>query len=253
MLRVWSDNSIARGAATQDIEAPNELPALLKHQASLRTALPRRNQQETSARINVFNPRISAFSQILGRPDDGRAYITKSAINPSERAFLSHTSATTASHDAALSQPSASYNSGQRHNITTGRTRISCGNTTKEARAKGCKYDVLLNHWVPAQCFDKDSVDEYQEDASWGAFADKNMTQQLTIDEMSERDFYWTSIRDHINHCAIMWRRQFYALYDERAAIDTIYLMDAVDSKWKEPTKTMRGFAGCWARVTAWV
>ncbi|KXH69014.1 hypothetical protein CSAL01_12177 [Colletotrichum salicis] len=174
--------------------------------------------------------------------------------------FFPTPAATTSSQGTALSQSPTTYATDQRHNITTGRKRISCGSTTQEARAKGCKYDVLLNHWVPAQCFDKDSVDEYQEDASWGAFADKNMTQQLTIDEMSERDFYWTSIRDHINHCAIMWRRQFYALYDERAAIDTIvtspghtehcsqYLMDAVDSKWKEPTKTMRGFAGCWVR-----
>ncbi|KAK1975011.1 hypothetical protein LZ30DRAFT_810011 [Colletotrichum cereale] len=149
---------------------------------------------------------------------------------------------------------------GERHNFTSGMTKISCGNTTQEARAKGCKYDILLNHWVPDLCFDKESVDEYQEDGSWGAFADMNMTQRLTVDEMSERDFYWTSIRDHINHCAIMWRRQFYAFYDERAAIDSIvtspghtehcsqYLMDVVDAKWREPTKTMRGFAGCWIR-----
>ncbi|KAK2001441.1 hypothetical protein LX36DRAFT_351133 [Colletotrichum falcatum] len=148
----------------------------------------------------------------------------------------------------------------ERHNITTGMEKISCGSTTQEARAKGCKYDILLNHWVPERCFDKESVDEYQEDGSWGAFADMNMTQRLTVDEMSERDFYWTSVRDHINHCAIMWRRQFYAFYDDRAAIDSIitspghtehcsqYLMDVVDAKWTEPTKTMRGFAGCWIR-----
>ncbi|KAK1565994.1 uncharacterized protein LY79DRAFT_572968 [Colletotrichum navitas] len=149
---------------------------------------------------------------------------------------------------------------GERRNITSGMKKISCGSTTHEARAKGCKYDILLNHWVPEVCFDKESVDEYQEDGSWGAFADMNMTERLTVDEMSERDFYWTSVRDHINHCAIMWRRQFYAFYDDRAAIDSIvtspghtehcsqYLMDAVDAKWKEPTKTMRGFAGCWIR-----
>ncbi|KAF6843368.1 hypothetical protein CMUS01_02198 [Colletotrichum musicola] len=162
---------------------------------------------------------------------------------------------------AAAADWSGGKVAGERHNITTGRRFIECGNTTTEARARGCKYDILLNHWVPSVCFDKDSVAEYREDDSWGAFADMNMTQRLSVDEMSERDFYWTSIRDHINHCAIMWRRQFYALYDERDAVDSIitspghtehcsqYLMDAVDSKWKEPTKTMRGFAGCWIRT----
>ncbi|KAG7039081.1 hypothetical protein JMJ77_0008962, partial [Colletotrichum scovillei] len=39
---------------------------------------------------NVFNPRISAFSQILGRPDDRRANISKPAIDPSEHAFFSY-------------------------------------------------------------------------------------------------------------------------------------------------------------------
>ncbi|GKT52166.1 uncharacterized protein ColSpa_12347 [Colletotrichum spaethianum] len=167
---------------------------------------------------------------------------------------------TTSTQVAASSGLPETHVAGERHNVTSGRKKISCGSTTQEARANGCKYDILLNHWVPALCFDKESVDEYQEDGSWGAFADMNMTQRLTVDEMSERDFYWTSIRDHINHCAIMWRRQFYAFYDERAAIDSIitspghtehcsqYLMDVVDAKWKEPTKTMRGFAGCWIR-----
>ncbi|TDZ36151.1 hypothetical protein C8034_v002435 [Colletotrichum sidae] len=155
---------------------------------------------------------------------------------------------------------SGNHVAGQRHNVTSNRRLIMCGNTTAEARANGCKYDILLNHWVPAACFDRNSVEEYREDESWGAYADINMTQRLTVDEMSERDFYWTSIRDHVNHCAIMWRRQFYALYDERPAIDSIvtspghtehcsqYLMDVVDAKWTEPTKTMRGFAGCWMR-----
>ncbi|OLN87136.1 hypothetical protein CCHL11_08972 [Colletotrichum chlorophyti] len=153
------------------------------------------------------------------------------------------------------------YTSDYRHNITTGRRHISCGNTTREAKARGCKYDILLNHWVPAACYDKESIEEYREDSSWGAFADMNMTQRLTVEEMSESDFYWTSIRDHINHCAIMWRRQFYALFGERRAIDTVitspghtehcsqYLMDVMDARWREPTKTMRGFAGCWVRA----
>ncbi|TQN66650.1 hypothetical protein CSHISOI_08867 [Colletotrichum shisoi] len=177
--------------------------------------------------------------------------------------FLLFTPPRTASTSAQAPEPSGLpgiHVAGDRFNVTSDRKEISCGSTTKEASAKGCKYDILLNHWVPAPCFDKESVDEYQEDGSWGAFSDINMTHRLTVDEMSERDFYWTSIRDHINHCAIMWRRQFYAFYDQRTAIDSViaspghtehcsqYLMDAMDAKWNQPTKTMRGFAGCWIK-----
>lgn len=58
------------------------------------------------------------------------------------------------------------------HNITSGAKYISCGNSTEEARAKGCTYDTLLNAWVPAQCLDQEWIDEYQDDASWTAFSE---------------------------------------------------------------------------------
>lgn len=58
------------------------------------------------------------------------------------------------------------------HNITSGAKYISCGNSTVEARAKGCTYDTLLNAWVPAQCLDQEWIDEYQDDASWTAFSE---------------------------------------------------------------------------------
>ena len=109
------------------------------------------------------------------------------------------------------------------HNITSNARLVTCGNSTQEARALGCKYDVLLNNWVPAQCVDKEFVQEYQDDRSWGAFADENLTQKLTtIDEMSERETYYTSVRDHINHCALIWKKQFWALYEESPAFDTV-------------------------------
>lgn len=58
------------------------------------------------------------------------------------------------------------------HNITSGARYISCGNSTEEARSKGCTYDTLLNAWVPAQCLDQEWIDEYQDDASWTAFSE---------------------------------------------------------------------------------
>lgn len=150
--------------------------------------------------------------------------------------------------------------SGSKHNITSGATLVNCGNTTTEARARGCKYDVLLNMWAPAACIDEEFVNEYLDDSSWAAYADPGMTQKLSsIDEISEMDHYYTSVRDHVNHCAVMWKKQFFALFEERN-IDTMsaspghtdhcaqYLIDVGDLDWKEPTKVERGFAGCWIR-----
>lgn len=147
-----------------------------------------------------------------------------------------------------------------RHNITTSARLLSCGNSVSSARAAGCKYDILLNNWVPAPCYDQEFIDEYTDDASWGGYADEAMTQKLTPLEMSEREYYWTSLRDHVNHCAMMWRKQFWVLYEERNAFDTVisspghtdhcaqFLVDVGYRNWTHPTKTEMGFAGCWVR-----
>lgn len=165
----------------------------------------------------------------------------------------------------AISHPSKHWNSaskmGGRHNVTSNAKLITCGNSTQEARALGCKYDILLNNWVPEPCVDQDFIDEYTDDGSWASFADEEMTQQITsIDELSEMDFYYTSVRDHVNHCAVMWKKQFAELFDERPAFDTViastghtdhcasYLMGATGRNQTEPTKVFRGFAGCWIR-----
>ncbi|RVX67312.1 hypothetical protein B0A52_09093 [Exophiala mesophila] len=147
------------------------------------------------------------------------------------------------------------------HNITSNAHLISCGNSTTEARQAGCKYDVLLNHWVPSECWDEEFVQEYQDDRSWGAYADELLTQEITsIDDMSERKYYYTSVRDHINHCAIVWKKQYWTLFEEAPAFDSViaapfhtdhcaqYLMDVIDTNGTISTKVEIGFAGCWIR-----
>jgi hypothetical protein len=147
-----------------------------------------------------------------------------------------------------------------RHNITSNARLLTCGSTVFEAREKGCKYDILLNNWIPTPCYEDDFILEYTDDESWGAYADANMTNKLTALEMSESEYYYTSVRDHINHCAILWKKQFWVLFEERQAVDTIvanpghtdhcaqYLMDVEESKVSEATRVERGFAGCWVR-----
>lgn len=167
-----------------------------------------------------------------------------------------NTTSTTVEEQTPGSRPTGRYN------ITTNAHRLSCGNSVAEAKALNCKYDLLLNNWVPEPCFDKEWLDEYKEDDSWGGYADEEMTRKMSVEEMSEADHYWTSLRDHVNHCAMMWRKQFWALYEERKAFDTViaspghtdhcsqFLIDVTDNSrnWTHPTKTSMGFAGCWVR-----
>ncbi|KAE8163770.1 hypothetical protein BDV40DRAFT_299114 [Aspergillus tamarii] len=150
-----------------------------------------------------------------------------------------------------------------RGNITTNAKLLNCGWTPEEAKALGCQYDILSNHWVPGVCMDQEAIEEYQTDESWFGFADENRTELLSIDNMSEMRYYYTTERDHIVHCAMLWRKQFRAFFEERDNLDTIiadrehtmhcsqFLMDMSDKGpdyRNMPIKTWVGYAGCWVK-----
>ncbi|CAI9629970.1 unnamed protein product [Alternaria burnsii] len=87
---------------------------------------------------------------------------------------------------------------------------LSCGSNPAEARKNGCTYDVLGNIWVPTPCLDTENLAEFKRMAPWLAYDSANATLQLTEEEMSEYlipDGYWTPVREHMIHCALMWRR----------------------------------------------
>lgn len=171
-----------------------------------------------------------------------------------------HTTTPTSTSAVHTHTSTSSSLQGSRHNVTSGARLLTCGSDVATARASGCRYDVLLNNWVPGPCYDQEFVDEYLDDDSWAGYADEALTVRLTEREMSEREWYWTSLRDHVNHCAMMWRKQFWVLFEERRALDTVianpghtdhcaqYLTDAGDRNWTHPTRTEMGFAGCWVR-----
>ncbi|TLD32966.1 hypothetical protein PspLS_00023 [Pyricularia sp. CBS 133598] len=162
-----------------------------------------------------------------------------------------------------LAAPLPGGSRGAAHNITSAATLVKCGGSTEEAKANGCHYDILLNHWVPEQCRDQEWVDEYKEDETWTGFADEARTQKIQgIDAMSNRDHYFTSTRDHVNHCVQLWKKQFLMLYEERN-IDTIsaswghtehcsqFLLDVTDKFqdfYDEPILVQVGWAGCYVR-----
>lgn len=107
-------------------------------------------------------------------------------------------------------------------NFTANAQLLTCGHSTEEAKSMGCRYDILSNHWIPGVCMDEEAVKEYQMDGSWYGYADRNRTQLLSYESMGDMDFYYTSMRDHIVHCAALWKKQFRAFYVERTNVDTL-------------------------------
>ncbi|XP_014550005.1 hypothetical protein COCVIDRAFT_32161 [Bipolaris victoriae FI3] len=88
---------------------------------------------------------------------------------------------------------------------------LHCGNSTAEAKSLGCVYDILSGDWMPEQCFDKETMNEYEEAGPWLWWADREGTQTLSREETSERTspgppYYGTPL-DHAAHCLYTFKR----------------------------------------------
>ncbi|KAJ0161294.1 hypothetical protein CTA2_6467 [Colletotrichum tanaceti] len=146
------------------------------------------------------------------------------------------------------------------HNVTSNARYVSCGTSAAQAKRRGCRYATLLNYWVPSQCFDQEFETEYQDDETWTAFQDKALTLSIAPEAMGDQETYYTSVRDHLNHCSMLWKKQFWTLFEERTAFDGVivnsfhtdhcadFLKDMYGSNRTEPTLVRVGFSGCWIR-----
>ena len=99
-----------------------------------------------------------------------------------------------------------------------------CGtsNTTAEARALGCKFDILGNSWTPKQCFDSDTAAEFREwvqlpERQMGTFPffhDKEGKERIRDEhELAESvgSYVYTTQEHHLAHCTFLMRRIFRA------------------------------------------
>ena len=102
-----------------------------------------------------------------------------------------------------------------------------CGNSTAEAKAFGCEFDVLSYSWTPKQCLDTETRDEFREwlhsqdrlFRPWPFFADKDATEWIPNEEaLSGRvypQFSWAPTEEHVGHCMFMMRRLYRVLEGE--------------------------------------
>lgn len=108
-------------------------------------------------------------------------------------------------------------------------TLLTCGTTPQKAKRLGCKYDISLNAWLHPRCYTQSFIDAYRTDNTWDAYTDRTLEEPLTLthDQLGSLRTYYTTERDHVNHCVNLWRRQFRLLFERSEAID------AVSAGWK--------------------
>jgi hypothetical protein len=100
---------------------------------------------------------------------------------------------------------------------------LHCGSNSTTARELNCTYDVLSNIWVPNPCLDHKNSDDFKRLAQWQAYETREAKRLLTEDEMGDvvgPNTYFTPIREHMVHCALMWRRLHRGYQEDQKYLD---------------------------------
>ncbi|OIW34364.1 hypothetical protein CONLIGDRAFT_607168 [Coniochaeta ligniaria NRRL 30616] len=115
----------------------------------------------------------------------------------------------------------------------TPRQSCYCGESTTEARARGCKYDSLCASWLPDHCRDAELTAEFERsgdgpDGSWLYWADKNHTMPLTVEQVGElandpTATFHMSGQWHVTHCFFLWRLEHRSRYTRNLFVEGRY------------------------------
>ncbi|MCJ1278464.1 hypothetical protein MMC21_006281 [Puttea exsequens] len=82
-----------------------------------------------------------------------------------------------------------------------------CGNSSTEARAKGCLFDVLLTTWIHADCYDSQLHESYLAKHDFPWWRKPEMEDPITLDEVRRGDYneIYTNLDYHFVHCGYAW------------------------------------------------
>ena len=82
-----------------------------------------------------------------------------------------------------------------------------CGNSSTEARAKGCVFDVLLTTWIHADCFDAELHEQYLTEHTFPFWRKPTLEESISLDEVRRGDYYeiYTNLDYHFVHCGYAW------------------------------------------------
>lgn len=89
--------------------------------------------------------------------------------------------------------------------------KYNCGNSTAEARALGCEFEVFSLAWVPKACYDEDLDREFRESRRWVYMTAPQNGIEISEEELRERigPAYkqYVTREWHLMHCAFTMKK----------------------------------------------
>lgn len=105
-----------------------------------------------------------------------------------------------------------------------------CGYSPDEARERGCIFDVMMQLWTPAACFDSPLSERFLEVGNWTWYANPDASRAYTLEEMrlGEHDAVYVAQDYHITHCIYAWERLVRAMRNQQPLITELISYDHV-------------------------
>ncbi|KAF3811972.1 hypothetical protein GCG54_00002924 [Colletotrichum gloeosporioides] len=143
-----------------------------------------------------------------------------------------------------------------------------CGETPAQARANGCRYDPMIQQWVPTACYDEEHSEMYLSTYKWKWYYDLDAKHEMPDEVMRRGEHNVAFMVDdyHRRHCAYVWEVSARALQQQKPMLDewlsykhvhhcNRLLLSPPWNSTKHPTavETHSGFGRCapyrlWAR-----
>ncbi|OBT69083.1 hypothetical protein VE03_01421 [Pseudogymnoascus sp. 23342-1-I1] len=106
----------------------------------------------------------------------------------------------------------------------------NCGNSSIEAMARGCDFDLLTNTWCPKECSDPDTDSEFRSwvlendrlRQSFPYYHDSQGQKQISSEEELSHmvgEVVYTTMENHLGHCTFLMRRLHRVLDGNRGNI----------------------------------
>lgn len=61
-----------------------------------------------------------------------------------------------------------------------------CGHNAAEARARGCRYGMLYGAWLPEECYDEETEENFKKYTNWRFWLQPNRTEEVSWDEVAK-------------------------------------------------------------------
>jgi len=102
--------------------------------------------------------------------------------------------------------------------------RWYCGRNSTTARAKGCRFDVMLTTWLHEDCFYEDLMESYLAAHNFTWSSDTSFTNIVPEDVIRRGDHRHIFVQPefHYIHCAYTWDMQLLAFHNGRPLVESL-------------------------------